>query len=270
MHSLHKHSRCYRLRHCTTFPSSFSATFLWSHNSLLSNYTNWKRVQMFAKVFGCQVAFGKIWICCAWRLHSFRCGTGWTNVWHFGRAEIKGRSFKAFANEARKQAKRATTTNAPQICIFENEKTVLLHALHVHFSFLHISQQCCSLARPDVKCFAVVGTTWTNFHSSTNQFNSRIVRMAKVHFQMKFSLSSMSSVLKFSNAGFSYNRLDLIALYMSNYDRSSTISSDLGDYTKASKFLVSKEHLWCCVVKRVKHENLILSNELVKVRANDL
>ena len=33
------------------------------------------------------------------------------------------------------------------------------HALHVHFSFLYISQQCCSLARHDVKCFAVVGTT---------------------------------------------------------------------------------------------------------------
>ena len=85
--------------------------------------------------------------------------------------------------------------------------------------------------------------------------------------KMKFSLSSL---LKFSNARFSYNRLDLLALYMRNYDRSSTISSDLGDYTKASKFLVSKELLWCCVVKRMKHENLILSNELVKVRANDL
>ena len=100
---------------------------------------------------------------------------------------------------------------------------------------------------PRREIFAVVGTTRTNFHSSTNQFNSRIVRMAKLHFQMKFSLSSMSPFVKLSNAWFSYNRLDLIALYMSNYDRSYTISSDLVDYTKASKFLVSKELLWCCV-----------------------
>ena len=121
-----------RLRHCTTFPSSFPATFIWSHNSLLSNYTDWKRVQMFAKVFGCQVAFGKIWIFCAGTLHSFRCGTGWTNVWHFGRTEIKDRSFKALANEPCEPVQRATTTSASQICIFENEKTVLLH---VHFSF---------------------------------------------------------------------------------------------------------------------------------------
>ena len=140
MHSLHKRSRCYRLRHCTTFPSSFPATFLWSHNSLLSNYTNWKRVQMFAKVFGCQVAFGKIWICCAWTLHSFRYGTGWTNVWHFGRAEIKGRSFKVFANEARKQAKRATTTSAPQICIFDNEKnSTFARFARAFFIFVHFT-----------------------------------------------------------------------------------------------------------------------------------
>lgn len=71
--------------------------------------------------------------------------------------------------------------------------------------------------------------------------------MAKLHFQTKFSPSSMSPFLNLSNAWFPCNRLDPIALYMSNYDRYYTISSDLVDYTKASKFLVSKELLWCCV-----------------------
>ena len=35
--------------------------------------------------------------------------------------------------------------------------------------------------------------------------------------------------------------------------------------TDLNKFLVQLKKLWCCVGARVKHENLVLSNELIKV-----
>ena len=39
-------------------------------------------------------------------------------------------------------------------------KTVVLHALHVHFSFFHIPQTFSFFSRREMTCFAVVWTTW--------------------------------------------------------------------------------------------------------------
>ena len=39
--------------------------------------------------------------------------------------------------------------------------------------------------------------------------------------------------------------------------------------TDLNKFLVQVKKLWCCVGARVKHENLVLSNELIKDRWNN-
>ena len=39
-------------------------------------------------------------------------------------------------------------------------KTIVLHALHVHFSFLFISQTFSFFPRREMTCFAVVWTTW--------------------------------------------------------------------------------------------------------------
>ena len=68
----------------------------------------------------------------------------------------------ASSSEPQKGAYATTTTTATrtsQICIFYNEKTIVLHALHVQFSFLTFRRPFSFFLRREMTCFAVVWTT---------------------------------------------------------------------------------------------------------------
>ena len=72
-------------------------------------------------------------------------------------------------------------------------KTTVLHALHVHFSFLDNSQPFSFFPRREITCFAVVWTTWAWWPI----FN--LVFLTLILFQLTFSLPSTSSLLKLPN-----------------------------------------------------------------------
>ena len=60
-----------------------------------------------------------------------------------------------------------TAIRTSQICISE-WKTIVLHALHVHFSFLDTSQTFSFFPRREMTCFAVVWTTWASDDKCSN------------------------------------------------------------------------------------------------------
>ena len=138
-------------------------------------------------------------------------------------------------------------------------KTVVLHALHVHFSFFHIPQTFSFFSRREMTCFAVVWRTWAYvekcfiFWSTGSNLLSVMTwnnwkndcRSANLHFQVTLLLSTTLCLLRvpvlpiFMDArllpAFSNNQLHVIPKWGSRLRSKSLRLSSLNTYSRNVK-----------------------------------
>ena len=95
-----------------------------------------------------------------------------------------------------KQARRRRQQECHKFA-YLTEKTKLLHALHVHFPFLDISQTFSFFLRREMTCFAVAWTTWT-YDDKCSIMSSTDCALEFINFKEAHSIYCYSS--------FSHNR----------------------------------------------------------------